>query len=603
MDKETHDVEDVKNPGNVMEEVASNETMVERGKSNDMLNAEEVNADSDKDDKDLHEEIGSENLSVQGTGALDVKEKAQEVLVQDINEQVKEKEQPEEVLSLENNPPVSELKNEETSDDESENPSESPIPVETKVTESQEKKTHEDAPSEISDRRIQLEEETDVEIREVEIDDHEKKDEVNELSENLSLITDNLDAKVETEKKAEVTDCEKERELLEDLTVLIPETLKESLVSENEIDQPEAEKREVVKREYSSENTKVELTDQVENNNNISGEEQNKESESVFEATKVPDLEVNRSGSSNSMSVNPETPATISETAVAFKNFVKQKSSVAVSSFIRRLSGKRDDTSNGESEPGKEKTEDPKDDDGKMNKEEVTDSALEPEAKESSQKTEERSTWNPLSFLIMSRESESKAQVVEVLEADPILPIAMKGRIVLYTRLGCQECKETRLYLHHKRLGYVEVNIDVYPSRKSELEKLSGSSSVPKIFFNEVLIGGLNDLKILDESGKLGEKIDLLIAEAPSIDAPLPPLSGEDDESNNGTIDENALFVRKMRDSIVVRDRFYGLRRYTNCFLGSDAVNFISEDQYLEREEVCLIFTFTTLFSKIIIYL
>ncbi|XWS23840.1 hypothetical protein CRYUN_Cryun28dG0049600 [Craigia yunnanensis] len=130
------------------------------------------------------------------------------------------------------------------------------------------------------------------------------------------------------------------------------------------------------------------------------------------------------------------------------------------------------------------------------------------------------------------------------------------------------------LFLHQKRLRYVEINIDLYPSRKLELEKFSGSCAVPKVFFNEVLIGGLSELKDLDESGKLDEKIDFLITEASSAEAPLPPLSGE-----------LALIVRKMKETIVVKDRFYKMRRFINCFLGSEVVDFLSEDQYLERGE------------------
>ena len=162
----------------------------------------------------------------------------------------------------------------------------------------------------------------------------------------------------------------------------------------------------------------------------------------------------------------------------------------------------------------------------------------------------------------------------------------MKGRIILYTRLGCQDCKEARLFLHRKRLRYVEINIDVYPSRKLELERIAGSSAVPRVFFNEVLIGGLSELMGLDESGKLDEKIDYAITEGPSFEAPLPPLSGEDDMSSSGAIDELAVIVRKMKGFVVVKDRFYKMRRFTNCFQGSEAVDFLSEDQYLEREEV-----------------
>ncbi|XP_059455140.1 uncharacterized protein LOC132185378 [Corylus avellana] len=294
-----------------------------------------------------------------------------------------------------------------------------------------------------------------------------------------------------------------------------------------------------------------------------------KEQEPVFDGTEVPEMEASRSTSTRSMDLDPETQGVV-EKAVALKNFVKEKSAVAVSSVLRRLSGKKDEE--GPDVPDEENKD-------------VLDSTENSDGKEVPEKTMERSAWNPLSYIVHDADADNKAgQRVEVIEGSA-QPIAMKGRIILYTRLGCPDCKEARLFLYWKRLRYVEINIDIYPSRKLELEKISGSSAVPKVFFNEILIGGLSELKSLNESGKIDDKIDYLINEAPSFEAPLPPLSGEDDLSSSGAIDELALIVRKMKESVIVKDRFYKMRRFTSCFLGSEAVDFLSEDQYLEREE------------------
>lgn len=302
-----------------------------------------------------------------------------------------------------------------------------------------------------------------------------------------------------------------------------------------------------------------------------------KEPEPVFDGTEVPGMEANRSTSFHSSDADPEGSAW-PEKAMALKNFVKEKGAVAVTSVLRVLSVKRDEV------------EQVTDDEDK----EASDSAKDKEVTEVSHKPADRSAWNPLSYIMFSRDDAENnfEQGVEGSE-EPLQPIAMKGRIILYTRLGCQDCKEVRLFLHRKRLRYIEINIDVYPSRKLELEKFTGSSTVPKVFFNEIVIGGLAELNGLDESGKLGEKIDYLIAEAPASEAPLPPLSGEDDASTSGSIDELALIVRKMKESIVVKDRFYKMRRFTSCFLGSEAVDFLSEDQYLERDEVSWFFCFS----------
>ncbi|RDX61310.1 grx, partial [Mucuna pruriens] len=285
--------------------------------------------------------------------------------------------------------------------------------------------------------------------------------------------------------------------------------------------------------------------------------------EPVFDGTEVPGMEANRSMSGRRSDADQDSPGVV-EKAVALKNFVKEKSAVAVSTMMRRLSGKRDEDAV---------------DNAYDEVKDVPDIAKVGETKVASEKAVEKFDWNPLNYIKKS----SDVDVVNKTEQRD--SIAMKGRIILYTKLGCQESKEIRQFLRMKRLRYVEINIDVYPSRKMELEKFSGFTSVPKVYFNEILIGGLNELKTLDESGKLDEKVDFLITEAPLFEAPSPPLSGEDDVFSSGPLDELAVIVRKMKESIAVKDRLYKMRRFTNCFLGSDAIDFLSEDQYLERPE------------------
>ncbi|GFY85791.1 electron carrier/ protein disulfide oxidoreductase [Actinidia rufa] len=306
----------------------------------------------------------------------------------------------------------------------------------------------------------------------------------------------------------------------------------------------------------------------------IHGEEE----EPVFDGTEVPGMEANRSTSTRSLDLDPETQGSAwPEKAAALKNFVRKKSAVAVSSVLRRLSGKSDDG-------GQDINDDEaKDDNFDKSTKEVADSSKQSEAQEACPKTGEKSGWNPLSLMKISRNADAENKQEKLIN-ESLQPLAMKGRILLYTRLGCPDCREARLFLRRKKLRYNEINIDVYPSRKLELEKIAGSSAVPRVFFNEILIGGFTELKGLDEAGKLDEKIEYVITEVPPFEAPLPPLSGEDDMSTSGAIDELADIVSKMKESIPVKDRFYKMRRFINCFLGSEAVNFLSEDQYLERE-------------------
>ncbi|XP_027332681.1 uncharacterized protein LOC113847650 [Abrus precatorius] len=304
--------------------------------------------------------------------------------------------------------------------------------------------------------------------------------------------------------------------------------------------------------------------------NNISNEDNNLQL--VFDEIEVPGVEVSSHKSTHTLDANLETSSVVEKT-ISLKNFVRDKSIVVISTMLRRLSRKRDENVVGNfDEVGQD----------------VSNSSRDNETKEASEKVMEKITWNPLNNIKTSPnvDAENKIeQKVESITEGPPMPIPMKGRIIVYTRLGCQEYKEVRKFLYMRRLRYVEINIDVYPSRKIELEKNSRSTSVPKIYFNEILIGGLRELKSSNESGKLEEKIEYIINEASPFEGPLPPLSGEDDMSSCGALDEMAIIVRKMKEYIVVKDRFYKMRRFARCFLGFEAVDFLSEDQYLERRE------------------
>ncbi|XP_062228486.1 uncharacterized protein LOC133926526 [Phragmites australis] len=301
--------------------------------------------------------------------------------------------------------------------------------------------------------------------------------------------------------------------------------------------------------------------------------------EAVFDGTEVPEMEELRHSSNQSVELESEAQGSVlNERAAAIKNFVKEKGAT-VSTFIRRLSGKKDETDFS--------IEHDKSDGSECIDSEKAGSDAESKPKEVQQKSEERATWNPLNLIKIGRDfdtfitGEAGNEDVPGLLEQP----AMKGRVILYTKLGCEDCKMVRLFMHQKRLKYVEINIDIFPSRKLELEKNTGSSTVPKVYFNDLLIGGLTELRKMEESDILDESIGLLFKEEPSSSAPLPPLPGEDDKSGSGKIDELATIVRKMRESITPKDRFYKMRRFSNCFLGSEAVDFISEDQYLERDE------------------
>lgn len=160
----------------------------------------------------------------------------------------------------------------------------------------------------------------------------------------------------------------------------------------------------------------------------------------------------------------------------------------------------------------------------------------------------------------------------------------MKGRITLFSKSGCQDSRAVRSFLRSKGLSFVEVNLDIFPQRKMELEERTGTSSVPQVFFNNTFVGGIDELNALEAKKELDEKVkDVFETECP-MTAPQAPVYGED-EADNTKLDEFAEVVRKLREKVQVKDRFYKMRLFSRCFPGSEALEVFADDQYCEKEE------------------
>ncbi|KAL0409084.1 UNVERIFIED_CONTAM: hypothetical protein Sradi_1842800 [Sesamum radiatum] len=87
----------------------------------------------------------------------------------------------------------------------------------------------------------------------------------------------------------------------------------------------------------------------------------------------------------------------------------------------------------------------------------------------------------------------------------------LKGRISFFSRSNCRDCGAVRSFLRERNLNFVEINVDVYPGREKELIERTGAASVPQIFFNEKLIGGLVVLNSLRNSGMLETKMEEIL--------------------------------------------------------------------------------------------
>ena len=79
----------------------------------------------------------------------------------------------------------------------------------------------------------------------------------------------------------------------------------------------------------------------------------------------------------------------------------------------------------------------------------------------------------------------------------------MTVKVEMYGTSSCRHCMDAREFMQAKGIDYEEYLLDLMPLDKDKMIERCGQKSVPQIFINNHHIGGLDDLKVLDSSGKL----------------------------------------------------------------------------------------------------
>lgn len=176
---------------------------------------------------------------------------------------------------------------------------------------------------------------------------------------------------------------------------------------------------------------------------------------------------------------------------------------------------------------------------------------------------ESKSKWNNVTEFNLS------GLKVIVKQKDENRDFALKGRISFFSRSNCRDCTAVRLFFREKGLKFVEINVDVYPSREKELMERTGTSSVPQIFFNEKFFGGLVALNSLRNSGDFDRRLTEMLGRKCPDDAPAPPVYGFDDYEED-TTDEMIAIVRVLRQRLPIQDRLMKMKIVNNCFAGAE---------------------------------
>ena len=74
----------------------------------------------------------------------------------------------------------------------------------------------------------------------------------------------------------------------------------------------------------------------------------------------------------------------------------------------------------------------------------------------------------------------------------------------IYTGPRCNFCDAAKRLLVRNNIPFKEINIALEEGKREEmLAKSNGSKTIPQIFFNELHIGGYQELRALEKKGEL----------------------------------------------------------------------------------------------------
>lgn len=73
----------------------------------------------------------------------------------------------------------------------------------------------------------------------------------------------------------------------------------------------------------------------------------------------------------------------------------------------------------------------------------------------------------------------------------------LKGRVLVYSILGCPHCMRAKNTLQELGVPYSDVGLDKFPQARQDLQRRAQKRTVPQIFFNAKHIGGNEDLQNL----------------------------------------------------------------------------------------------------------
>ena len=76
--------------------------------------------------------------------------------------------------------------------------------------------------------------------------------------------------------------------------------------------------------------------------------------------------------------------------------------------------------------------------------------------------------------------------------------------IIMYTGPMCNFCNAAKRLFSRNNIKYQEIDISTKDDLRDEMiKKANGKKTIPQIFFDNIHIGGYEELRTLEKSGKL----------------------------------------------------------------------------------------------------
>ena len=77
-------------------------------------------------------------------------------------------------------------------------------------------------------------------------------------------------------------------------------------------------------------------------------------------------------------------------------------------------------------------------------------------------------------------------------------------KVTVYMGPRCNFCDAAKRLLARNKIPYIEINIAIEDGKREEmLQKSNGRRTIPQIFFDDLHVGGYQELRDLEKNGTL----------------------------------------------------------------------------------------------------